>query len=114
MPVDPVAFFHEYAGWSYGPNETPEQGRARCARVMAEDEAWGRDNGVRFEWRHDEYHDRSGIDHGGPLWWCSAWRDGAIVASCGGIDLGETGTPWGDPQARVMEAELAGTAKEKQ
>lgn len=109
--TDPVAFFYEHSGWSVRPEETNEQGHQRCAREMASAEAWGRDEGVRFEWREEANPDRSGFDHEGPVWECLAHLKGTVVASVGGVDLGETGDPWSAPYARVIEADLAGEAR---
>lgn len=105
----PVAFFYEHAGYGYDPKtETPEQGRQRGAEELAKAEAWARENGYRFEWEHDGYADRSGIEHDGPLWVCLMLDAGGDVQDAlGGIDLGENGTPGRVAGARVIEAELA-------
>lgn len=106
--MNPYEFFHQWAGFSWDPKtETREQGKARCAQLHATAEAWARDAGVRFQWVRDPDCDRSGIEHGGPLWLCMAWRDSTCIGSLGSVDLGESGEPWGDPYARVIEAELA-------
>lgn len=106
--MTPYEFFHQWAAWSYDPKaETSEQGKARCAQLHANAEAWARDAGVRFQWVRDPDCDRSGIEHNGPLWLCMAWKGPECIASLGCVDLGEHGEPWGDPYARVVEAELA-------
>jgi hypothetical protein len=108
----PVAFFHEWAGYSWDPKkETQEQGRTLNAAALATAEAKALHLGFRYHWcnvdRGDE--DRSGIDHEAPLWDCTMFdADGACIGSLGNIDLGEN--PYGnakDPYARVVEAELA-------
>jgi len=53
-------FFYEWAGYSHSPKiETPEQGRLRCARELAEVEAIGHRLGYEFEWEWDECPDLS-------------------------------------------------------
>jgi hypothetical protein len=34
-------------------------------------------------------------------------KAGKVVQSLGGVDFGRDGDPWGQPYARVVEAELA-------
>jgi hypothetical protein len=107
-----VEFFHEQAGYSYDPKtETPEQGRRRCALALAEAELWFWNRGGQVEWEEDDCPDRSGIDHGGPLFVCTVrvrcsecgeWR----TESLGGIDLGPTGNEC-DDYKRVVVAEMA-------
>lgn len=106
------AFFWENAGWSYHPDkQTPEQGRTEGAQLLAAAEAFARDAGMRFKWEHETHPDRSGIEHDGPLWMCSAYVGGEEVEHLGNIDLGDGVDPWtgseGHTYARVIEAELA-------
>lgn len=117
---DPVAFFYANAGYSYDPREdTPEEGRHRCAQALAYAEQWARDNDATFWWaRDDDAEMMDGYDRA--LWRCDAIIDGELRASLGGIDIGEGSPyPYGcgclgeptsrtrDPYCRVVEAELA-------
>ena len=52
-------FFYQNAGYSYTKTETPEQGRLRCAKELAEAEAVGQRLGYEFEWEWDENPDLS-------------------------------------------------------
>lgn len=107
-----IAFFLEWAPYSFNPKtETREQGRHRCAQALMDAEAWALDQGIRYEWQAELCPDRSGVEHTGDIWLCIAWLGGKVVGSLGGIDLGEEGEPWGHPQGRVVEAELALVAK---
>lgn len=112
-------FFMANAGYSYDPkNETPMQGRIRCAKALAYAEKRARDAGASFEWSTDPdgssadwiADDQDGGRDNNPwhVWSCVA-RDGAgkVFASLGSIDFGRDGEPWGDSYRRVVEAELA-------
>lgn len=106
----PFQFFLAHAGFSYGPEETPAQGRRRCARALASAEKQARDSGMSFEWSldgHDSTEWTDERDPATPTWQCLA-RDesGEIVGSLGGVDFGD-GSPWSDPYRRVVEAEIA-------
>lgn len=108
----PQAFFYQWAGYSYDPaKETPSRGRRRCASNLARAEKWASRNGFSFNWEVDPYTDSSEFrDDCEPyeVWVCCAMdSEGECVASCGCIDFGPGGKPWGDPYMRVMEAELA-------
>lgn len=111
----PYQFFFEHAGFSYDPaTETPQQGRARCAKALAAAEKNARESGTSFEWSIDPdvtaadmiENVRRNNDYS--LWQCVA-RDetGDVRASLHGIDFGPDGEPWGDPYRRVVESELA-------
>ena len=53
-------FFYQNAGYSYDTKtETPEQGRIRCAKSLAEAEAVGQRLGYVFEWEFDQDPDLS-------------------------------------------------------
>lgn len=53
-------FFYQNAGYSYdAKTETPEQGRIRCAKDLAEAETVGQRLGYEFEWDFDECPDLS-------------------------------------------------------
>lgn len=107
-----IAFFLEWGAYSFDPlTETRDHGRHRCAQALADAEAWALEIGIRYEWQAEICSDRSFVDHTGPLWLCLAWLGGKVVGSCGGIDLGEEGEPWGNPHGRVVEAEIALVAK---
>ena len=108
--MTPYAFFYAKAGYSYDPiTETKAQGRARCAKALARAEAMARDAGLRCVWSIDPDIDASEFgDENYPLYQCFLVRgEDEILQSLGGIDFGETGQPWGDSYARVVEAELA-------
>ena len=105
------AFFYEHAGYSYGPGETPEQGRERCAKALAAAERRASEEGWSFQWEVDQHSDSSDWCDEQPaysVWDCVA-RDvaGEVRASLGAIDFGCDGEPWDDPYRRVVEAELA-------
>jgi hypothetical protein len=104
-------FFYQHAPWGYRPTETPETGRQRCAKALAEAEAYATDAGYRFRWEID--HDLTSEDFcDDPNPWC-LWicymldPEGTVVANLGGVDFGRDVEPWGNPYARVVEAELA-------
>jgi hypothetical protein len=106
-------FFFDHAGYSYDPKtETPEQGRERCERCaarLADAEMEGRRKGLSFQWSIDDIDSTSFTDEK-PSWRlyqcvCTD-RDGEVLASLGGIDLGRNGD-YSDPYCRVVEAELA-------
>jgi len=115
--TDRETFFYENAGWSYDPKaETSDQGRRRCARSLAEAEAWAERVGLEAEWSEDyEGGDIFGDEaHGGPYY--QAWvrdSEGWCVASLGGIDSDPCPTGGGrlTPYARVIEAELFAEAR---
>lgn len=52
-------FFYQNAGYSYAKTETPQQGRIRCAKALAESEAIGKRLEYVFEWDWDECPDLS-------------------------------------------------------
>lgn len=109
-------FFLKHAGYSYNPaTQTPMQGRILCAQRLAKAAQYAHDIGARYRW------ERGGVDsseHGDTepayrLWDCVLFVPGDndtqqhCAASLSAIDLGPNGTPWDDPYARVIEAELA-------
>lgn len=110
--MTPYHFFLKHSGYSYDPKtETRMQGRIRCAQMLAKAEQTAKDNGVRFAWSVDSDVDSSDFSDEMPawqLWECLAYdEDGNVVASLCGIDFGRDGQPYGQPYARVVEAELA-------
>lgn len=118
MPrVTSYRFFFAHAGYSYGPGETPEQGRRRCAFELAKAERRASEAGWSFAWMVDPHMDSSDWDErpraiakadAYALWGCIARdQDGEARASLWGIDFGRDGEPWGSPYRRVVEAELA-------
>lgn len=114
-----AAFFYEHAGYSWNPQtQTREEGRAQCARALAEAEEVGRERGLSFRWEVDpdvtsadwKGNREDGGKYRNPwaTWCCTAYdADGRAVAHLGGIDFGRDVEPWGQPYRRVVEAELA-------
>ena len=105
-------FFLEHAGYCWNPKiETQLQGRRRCAKSMATDEAAARDGGFYYRWSGDPDINSSEFSDETPawgLWQCAMYNErGQIVASLHGIDFGRDNEPWGNPYKRVVEAELA-------
>lgn len=109
-----VRFFFTHAAFSYMPGkETRDEGRARCARELAEAERKGREAGLVFDWTADPDCDSSEWSDEAPAyvqWQCLCYLNNEIVASLGCIDFGRDGDPWNDPYQRVVEAELAAEA----
>lgn len=106
----PYHFFYAHAGYSYDlKTETPAQGRARCAKSLARAEAMARNTGLRYVWSVDPDTNASDFcDTDYPLYQCFLVRgESEILESLHGIDFGPSGHPWGQPYARVVEAELA-------
>ena len=104
-----VDFFFEHAGWSYGPDETSEQGRMRCAVALADAERKASEAGCCFRWELDGGTNREWTDEGEetPTWCCIMHNEeGEAVQSLYGVDFGDK-APWSDPYRRVVEAELA-------
>ena len=103
-------FFMKHAGYSYRKGETKMQGRIRCARSMAKDEAEAQRRGFSYAWSLDRDIDSSDWCDDEPAWqtWqcCMLNNEGRIVASMHGIGFGRDGSPWGDTYRRVVEAEL--------
>lgn len=66
--------------------------------------------GLQFQWSHDDITSEDFTDEG-PFYrlWVVIVRDcsGNVVGSLGAVDFGPDGEPWGDPYARLVEAELA-------
>jgi hypothetical protein len=107
-----VVFFLENAGFSYNPKtETQEQGKMRCARILAKAERQASERGFFYRWSIDPHNDSSDFDDDHEpwqLWQCSMYNaDGRIVNSLHGIDFGRDVEPWGNNYRRVVEAELA-------
>lgn len=95
-------FFYRNAGWSYGPNETSNEGRRRCAHDYEKAELWATKNGYRFDWQDDPDCSGDGDDTPEERKACIMTdEDGQVVASLWGI-----GDPSGE-YMRVIEAELA-------
>jgi len=47
-----VQFFYDHAGYSWKPSaETREQGRKRCAEMLAKAERYAADNSLIYEWQ---------------------------------------------------------------
>jgi len=101
-------FFYEHAGYSYDPeSETPEHGRMRGAVLLAEAEKSAARLGADVTWE-DEPEPYDGDDgYEGPCY-CAVLRNSAseVIASLGMVAFA-SGTPDGEPYARVVAAELA-------
>ena len=129
-PLSPYHFFLKHAGSSYNPEtETKQQGAVRGARALAKAERLARQRGYCFQWSIDPCIDSSDwIDDnedGGRdnapwrVWQCALHGEGAtfqgtVGASLHGIDFGRDGEPWADPYRRVVEAELAQEALDRE
>jgi hypothetical protein len=107
-----IQFFYDHAGWSYDSKiETSEQGRRKCAELLARAASRAFNDGVYFEWSIDPYTDSSEFSSKSNPW--SLWvcrmcdSNGNMVDSLYAIDFGRDGSPYGDPYRRVVEAELA-------
>lgn len=116
-PQTPAAFFFEHAGWSYTPGkETAKQGRWRCARALATAEREGSKAGFSFEWEYDGMTSADWTD-AKPAWatWECVCRNvnGKTRATLCGVDFGRGGQPWDNPCRRVVEAELASEALDR-
>jgi hypothetical protein len=113
MDETAVKFFHEHAGFSHGPDETPEQGRQSYAEALAAAEDWAWREGYTSRWEVDPDIDSSDFSDESPpyaLWSCDIGaldEPGSGLQSLGGIDLGRDGHPDSTPYARVVQAELA-------
>lgn len=105
-----VDFFHANAGYSWNPKtETQAQGRRRCAKALALAELQASNAGVSFEWSIDDVDSSDFTDEkpAWALWFCVArLPDGERIGSCGGVDFGRDGEPWGNNYRRVCEAEI--------
>lgn len=112
-------FFYENAGWSYDPKtETSEQGRQRCAKLLAQAEAWAKSNGVSYEWSKDDITNKDALAPGifpiaasepGPEYRLDqvlCYHHGEIIGSLGGIDFGYGVHRSQSDYKRVVEAEL--------
>ncbi len=106
-------FFFDNAGFSFDPKaETEAQGKARCARAMAQAETYAVQQGWEFEISPDPDADESFMDNDsdeykarwkGTAWQCILWSD---------LDhtelLGSLGGCFGDSKyKRVVKAEVA-------
>ncbi len=116
-------FFKAQAGYSYTPGkETPEQGRRRCARSLAQAEQWAQKNGVEFHIDYDQSPDVSWMDsqeladyESGELLMldaiaytrCECCNSRKVSASLGSISV----RSFDDPYLRVIKAELASEIK---
>lgn len=109
----PASFFYKHAGYSYGPDETPETGRRRCAETLerAAFEAMARRWSA--EWEIDPDITSRDWDDESPereTWVCYVYDEtGEIIGSLGGVDFGEDGDP-SDPYGVVVETEIAADA----
>lgn len=80
------------------------------AEQLATATEYGALAGLQFAWSHDDITSEYFTDEG-PFYrlWVVVARDcsGDVVGSLGAVDFGPDGEPWGDPYARLVEAELA-------
>lgn len=100
-----VAFFYKHAGYSYGPGESPLQGRRRGAIRLAKAEAEAARRGWRVKWEHDQEEYQMGdaeTEHPSEVLTAVLYdAEGNVLGSLSGI---------GDPSrdySRVVEADLA-------
>lgn len=106
------AFFYENAGYAYDPaTETPEQGRVRGARALAQAEIWLTEHDLEVQWEDDpdgQDFDR-GTEYADLPHYAATLEDdnGTVLSSLSGVMFADGGEPWGDPYARVVAAELA-------
>ncbi len=66
--------------------------------------------GYTFDWSQDGLTNREWTNEGPEYmtWVCEIFTPiGHVCGSLGGIDLGENGSPYNEPHAKVCEAELA-------
>lgn len=102
-------FFYDHGGWSYDPvNETPEQGRIRCAKVLARAEERLKNGPYFITWDDDPEPWDGDTPYDGPLWIVSLWKvpiDSSQATVLGAV--GSVATTLADPYTRVIEAELA-------
>lgn len=116
--TDAEQFFYDHAGYGYDPaSETPEDGRARGAVVLARAERTARNLGWFVDWEIDPDADTTPTDSyfvsGNPQWTATLYdTNGDVRGSLCGIDFAEVYevTPQSDPYARVVAAELAAEA----
>ena len=114
--TEAVRFFYENGSYSYDPDtETPDQGRLRCARQYAADEAWAAEVKVEyieapsdFPWDGDDPLPEGCIlsDFEARVW-------GPACSHCGVrkrhvANLCSVAYMPGDNYPRVIKAELAG------
>ena len=105
-------FFYANAGYGYDPiTETPEQGKARGARLLARAERRASASGMSFHWFPDPEATSAEFDDKTEPYrlWCCVAQDASheVVASLGAVDFGPEGDPWTSDYRRVVEAELA-------
>lgn len=101
-------FFYDNADYSYAQDETPEMGRVRCAKALANAERWARANEAHYEWSNDwsvgdHTKEFDCYEDGGPETCEEAtlYIKGEMVASLGCVDDASR------EYRRVVEAELA-------
>ena len=106
--LDAVGFFREHAGFGYNPaTETPEQGRERCARELADAEARLKAGPYYVDHEPDDVPWDGDVPWAGPVWIVRLWS----VAGTGEPELigslGSVACDDGDPYLRVVAAQLA-------
>lgn len=88
-------FFYDHAGYSYGLNETPEQGKIRCAKSLAEAEAAAQRLNWESHWELDPYA-------------CIGCDCGSKDCKCSMNEPHETYTSWVTDSAGKSLASLGG------
>ena len=104
-------FFYDHAGYSYDPKtETKDEGRIRCAKILAVAEILAESRGYTFYWEIDPDIDSSDFDDSSEPW--ALWqvvaedRFGQPFGALCGIDFGRDGHPSADNYSRVVQAEI--------
>jgi len=116
-PPREVSWYEKHAGFSYPVGATPaqiEQARRDNGRRLRLAAKIARDlHHAQAHWEIDP--DASprdwGEDEHWPLWLCTLWHEGRVVANLGGIDFGRDAEPHDGSEigdyALIVEAELA-------
>lgn len=104
-------FFYDHAGYSYDPKtETKDEGRTRCAKILAVADILAEVRGYTFEWELDPDIDSSDFNDDPEPW--SLWqviakdRIGNAFGALCGIDFGRDGHPSAAIYSRVVQAEI--------
>ena len=96
-----LQFFWDNAGWSYDPKtQTSEEGRLESAQALVISEYLSIDKGFSFVWDNDS-------DNPNELCCVCLDRNGVVLSSLCGIDLGKNADPYTNEYSRVIKAELA-------
>lgn len=109
MPSEAEQFFFDNAGFSYDPEtETPDEGKWRCARVLAEAEARLKAGPYFVGHEPDDQPWYGDFPYDGPLWFVTLY---SVAGNVEGDEIlgsiGSVACEAGDPYMRVVAAELA-------